>query len=280
MKLKKGIEVLLRGMGQIMFQKNEVTGALFLLGILVASLPMFVAASLGLAASTAAACMLKYNKKEIDDGLYGFNGALTGIALLFFFKEGAALIASIVAFSALSSVVMNAMLKAKIPPYTFPFVISAWIAIALISLTGAIIPQSSFPIQAIKLDLISGVTLGFSQVMFQANIVTALLFALGIFVSSKRAALFALLGSMIGFGFAAAISMPLGQTNHGIFCYNGVLCGIAFSGVNRHAMMGAVAASALSVVIVAGFALANIPALTAPFVFATWIMMAERKNLQ
>src|SRR4051812_40665661 len=78
----------LRGIGQIFFQENALTGALFVLGIVVNSPLMAAGAVVGSAIGTATARVLKYDEAEVSAGLYGFNSSLVGIATLFFFRPG------------------------------------------------------------------------------------------------------------------------------------------------------------------------------------------------
>ena len=276
---KELADALLRGMGQIMLQDNALTGALFLLGILVNSWQMFLAALLGVASGTAAAYLLKYGKKDISHGLYGFNAALVGVGLLFFFQPSALLAILIIAGSALSSMIMNFMHARKMSPYTFPFILSTWIVIALAGTAGILQPQPPAPALPLSLDIASALSMGLSQVMFQANILTGILFLAAIFVNSRANALFALLGSLVGALIALALSFPLGLISIGIFGYNGVLCGAAFAGSKKHALALAIASTALSVLMVYAFPLTSIPALTAPFVFSTWMVLALGKRL-
>jgi urea transporter len=262
-----------------MLQDNALTGALFLLGILVNSWQMFAAALLGLASGTAAAYLFKYDKKEISHGLYGFNAALVGVGLLFFFQPSPLLALLIIAGAALSTMIMNFMNARKMSPYTFPFVLSAWIIIALVGATGMLLPQPSPPPAPPSLDILSALSMGASQVMFQANILTGIIFFAAILASSRANALYALLGSLAGMLIALALSFPLPLISIGIYGYNGVLCGIAFASAKKHALALAIAASALSVFIVYAFPLIGAPALTAPFVFSTWIVLALGKKL-
>ena len=279
MTLKELSGTLLRGMGQIMLQDSPLTGALFLVGILANSWQMFLAALLGVASGTAAAYLLKYGKNDISHGLYGFNAALVGLGLLFFFQPGIPLVILIIAGSALSTVIMNFMHNRKMSPYTFPFILSTWIIIALVGATGIIASQPPLPAAPLSLDALSALSMGASQVMFQASILTGIIFFAAIFANSRANALYALLGSLVGMLLALALSFPLGLISIGIYGYNGVLCGAAFAGSKKHAMAFAVAATVLSVLIVYALPLASIPALTAPFVFATWIVLALGKKL-
>ena len=274
---KEFSDALLRGMGQIMLQDNALTGALFLLGILLNSWQMFLAALLGVLSGTVAAHLLMYSKEDISHGLYGFNAALVGVGLLFFFQPSVPLAILIIAGSVLSTMIMNFMHTRKMSPYTFPFILSIWAIIALVGATGVLPSQPSSPL-SLSLDILSALSMGFSQVMFQASILTGILFLAGILVNSRTNAIYALLGSLVGMIVALALSFPLGLISIGIFGYNGVLCGAAFAGSKKHAIAFAMAATALSVPLVYAFPFAGIPALTAPFVFATWIMLTLGKK--
>src|SRR5262245_553077 len=86
-----------RGIGQVFFQENALTGALFALGIALSSPLMAVGAVVGAAIGTATAWALKFDKSEVHAGIYGFNATLVGIATFFFFRPGAASITLLVA---------------------------------------------------------------------------------------------------------------------------------------------------------------------------------------
>ncbi len=83
------IRAVLRGIGQVFFQENALTGALFVVGIALGSPLMALGAVAGSAIGWATARVLKFDESEIRAGIYGFNSALVGIATLFFFKPGA-----------------------------------------------------------------------------------------------------------------------------------------------------------------------------------------------
>ncbi|NCA77090.1 MAG: hypothetical protein EOM90_12225 [Alphaproteobacteria bacterium] len=76
------ITTILRGVGQVMFQNNALTGILFLAGIFYNSWLMGLGAIAGNIASTITAKVLKYSDEDIKNGLYGFNGTLVGIITL------------------------------------------------------------------------------------------------------------------------------------------------------------------------------------------------------
>ena len=79
--MKLHIRTILRGVGQIMLQNNALTGLIFLAGIFYNSGLMGCGALFGNIISTSSAKLLKYPKEDIENGLFGFNGTLVGIAI-------------------------------------------------------------------------------------------------------------------------------------------------------------------------------------------------------
>ena len=79
-----GGRIVLRGIGQVIFQAHAGTGLLFLAGIAVASPVTAAGALIGAVIGPALALVLKYHRQELEDGVYGFNPTLVGVALLFY----------------------------------------------------------------------------------------------------------------------------------------------------------------------------------------------------
>lgn len=77
----KFLLILGRGVGQVMFQNNALSGALMLVGILLNSWQMALLAVAGNVISTLTAYISGYSREDINNGLYGFNGTLVGIAV-------------------------------------------------------------------------------------------------------------------------------------------------------------------------------------------------------
>lgn len=273
----KMIKIILRGVSQVMLQNNAFTGLLFLIAIFYNSWIMGLGALIGVIISTITAFILNYEKKDINDGLYGFNGTLVGIALFFFFKINILLICLVILGSILSSIIMNFMHKRKLYPYTFPFVLSTWILIVFIKFLNLIPFQTQELIKAENLNILSSLSIGFGQVMFQANIITGIIFFIAILINSRISAIYALIGSSIGILTALVFSFPLNLINIGIFGFNSVLCGIALADKKLSSLFYALVSIIISVFIINGMINVSIIALTSPFVFATWITLALRK---
>jgi len=278
------IKSILRGIGQVMLQNNAITGLIFLIGIFYASWLSGIGALLGVIVGTFTAIILKYKDKDIRDGLYGFNGTLVGIALLLFFEPTSLLFIFLILAVILSVVITNFMYEKKLLPYTFPFVVSTWLFIFLIRLLSISTSTISKSLVFTKIDFVSGISLGFSQVMFQASILTGILFFIAILINSRISAFYALLGSLLGLMFSLLFfPLSLNLINLGIFGFNGVLCGIVFSNRKWSDVINivfAIISIVLSVIILYGFLALNIIALTAPFVFATWIIIFIKNKIQ
>jgi urea transporter len=266
------IQSILRSLGQVMFQNNIYSGLLFLIGILYNSPILGVAAILGSAISISTAQILKYPKKDIENGLYGFNGALTGIALWYFFGFSTTTLFALIIGAALTSP-LNYYLKKIIPPFTAPFVIITWIVMYLLLLIFDI-PLVSSAAPAVNIfDLLSVSAKSFGQVMFQNNSITGLLFLLAIIVNSKRTAIYGLYAAILGSLFGLILKEPVSVINAGLMGYNAILCAIALADNKRNSFLWISIATIISVILNIGFSKLGIIPLTAPFVLSTWIIL-------
>ena len=186
-----------RGIGQVFFQENALTGACFVLGIALSSPLMAVGAVVGSAIGTATARLLKFDEAEMSAGIYGFNSALVGIATLFFFRPGAASIALLVVGCIVAALVTWLMRRyVPFPTYTTPFIVTTWALFFLGQALGAARVEPGGPL--VGVGFVEAVAHGVGQVMFQASIWTALLFLVGIALSDWRHAAWVLVGSVVG----------------------------------------------------------------------------------
>lgn len=266
------IQTILRGIGQVMFQNNIYSGMLFLIGIFYNSWLLGLAALIGTIISTLTAQILRYQKEDIRNGLYGFNGALTGIAVLLFFEINLPIILVLMFGAVLSSVLMN-FLKKKIPPFTAPFVIVTWLVIYTLLYLFKIPLLTSSVSAENQIHIFTGLTNSFGQVMFQENLITGLLFILAIFVNNKLMAIYAVYASILGLAVGWLLSEPISTINSGLLGYNAILCAIALTGKRLKDFNWITLAIILSTFLNIGLAKTGIITLTVPFVLATWIIL-------
>ncbi|HHT9138836.1 MAG TPA: urea transporter [Candidatus Wunengus sp. YC60] len=274
MTVKNFAEILLRGISQIFLLNNVITGILFLAGVFYNSWRMGVGAVIGVLVGTLTALLLKYNRDDINQGLYGYNSTLVCLAIFYFFGFSVPSIIAAFLGSVLSVFITNVMRsKWKLPTFTAPFIVSAWVVMAIL-LTFHIIPLQTSPLpNASKLEIIPALSGGVGQVMFLEDVISGIILFIGILVSSRVSALYALLGTGIGVVVAFACSFPLGMMNVGLFGFNGVLCGIVFSNKKWSSLILATASIVASVFVMYRMMNFGIITLTSPFVISTWLIL-------
>ncbi len=267
--------IVLRGIGQVMFQGHAGTGLCFFAGIAVASPIMAVGAIVGAILGTAVAHVLKLDRGEITDGIYGFNSTLVGIALLFYLKPQPLTWSLIIAGGVIATVITYALRRfARFPTYTAPFVVTTWLALlAAHAMAGTSVDVKPAAPPDTPGGFVTAVLNGAAEVMFGANVVTGLLFLVGIALSEWRHAAIALLGSIVGTALAYHHHDPSGTISIGIYGYNAALAAIAVF-LWRPSLLLPILGAMISVPLTEFFPRSlGLPALTAPFVAAAWVVL-------
>jgi urea transporter len=303
------VDNVLRGVGQVMFQDNPLSGALFLAAIgwgsYAAGVPQVsIAGLVAVIVATLTAEWLHADRAALNSGLYGYNAYLVGLALATFLAPGPLLWAYVVLGAAVSVVVMlgtaNAVQPWGVSALTFPFVLTTWILLlatyGFSGLTGTALPVGRVvtpfqPYEASPLniaDLAQGVLHSISQVFLKGNGIAAVLLLAGLAVNSLAAAAFALGGAILAVATAHVLGAESALITGGLLGFSPVLTAIALGTmfyrpswrVALYAALGTVfsviAQSALNVALTP-FA---IPALTAPFVLVSWLFLLPRQCFQ
>ena len=250
--------LILRGFGQIMLQNNPYTGLLFLAGILYNSWLLALAAIAGCIISTATAYVLKFDIKDIEKGIYGFNGALTAIAIYYFFGFNILSTALLVVGSSLSSI-LQFQIKRIINPYTAPFILVTWILLFIV--------HYLFKQPLVSINSIAGDT---SPILLTIGNSFGQVF-IGILINSPKAALYALVSVLLSTVISKLVSLPDSQIYTGLIGYNAILCAIAFSDSKRMATLWIILSVFLSLFIFEFIGLLGVIPLTASFVITTWV---------
>jgi urea transporter len=268
--------VIFRGIGQVMFQDHAGTGLLFLAGIAIASPLMAIGAAIGAVIGPVTATLAGFDHDEIQAGIYGFNPVLLGTASLFYLQPRALTWILVVIGSIVATFVTYLMrCYLSFPTYTAPFVVVTWILIIVAhSIAGTAIDVIPGPVSDVPVRFITQVLRGTAEVMFGANVVSGLLFIVGIALSNRRHAMLALLGSMLGTILSIYHRNPVPAIDLGIYGYNASLAAIAVY-LWRKSLLVSLLAAAISIPITEYFPSAQlgIPALTAPFVLASWTVI-------
>jgi len=299
------VDVNLRGVGQVMFQDNPLSGAFFLAAIawgsFAAGVPQVLLGGLvGVVAATLTAQWLRVDPAALRAGLYGFNGVLVGLALATFIAPGPLLWAYVILGAAVSVVAMSATVQVLqtwgMPALTFPFVLVTWMLLlatygfsglagSALPAAGVVIPFESVTATRVDVGLFVQATLhSISQVFLKGSVVASLLFLAGLAVNSVPAAVAAVAGAALAVVTAHLLGAESDLITGGLLGFSPVLTAVALGTVFNppglrsaaHAVLGTV----FTVVAQAAFNVAltplAIPALTGPFVLVTWIFLLPR----
>lgn len=174
----------LRGIGQIAFANNPISGLLIVLAVGLQSSWSASTLLVGIAAATLTACWLKLDRPSIRNGIWGFNGALVGLALGTFGSWGngggsLAWLGAIALGATLTTVLMQKLglwmaVHWRIPAMGIPFHIVAYLFLAI----ALYVPQPVFqlgtpppflnPAETLAgARLLSALVIGLGQIFFR-----------------------------------------------------------------------------------------------------------------
>lgn len=296
----------LRGAAQVVFLDNPWTGLGNFAAIIWAAIfgggsaAMAVAAVLATSIATATAPLLGASAANAARGLYGFNGLLAGVAVAYFLPAGPALWL-LVAVAAILSTVVAVALERWLAPYnlaglTFPFVASSWLVLlAAYRLPGlgtvafppaALVAPVAFGSAADALALGRGILTSVSQIFLIDNPTSGAIFLAGFAIQSRICAAYVLYGAALATLLAALLGADAQMVAHGLWGYSAALTapaiGCIFLQPGGRAFLLATAAIVLTLLLQAAtmalLAPVALPALTFPFVLATWVFLLAARR--
>ncbi|MFO0919871.1 MAG: urea transporter [Planctomycetaceae bacterium] len=150
---------------------------------------------------------------------------------------------------------------------------TTWLVLYVAHHSGlpAVVPVA--PVENEPFDMTSAVIKGISEVMFQANVLTGALFLIGIMLSSWKGAFWAIIGSLVGVMVGVSHDAPAENLSLGLYGYNAALAAMALA-LYRPSVMLPLMAAVVSIPFTEKFPLLGLPTLTAPFVLASWTIIA------
>ena len=265
--------IVLRGSSQLCFQTNELTGIIFLLATLVFSPVYTIYLLVGIIIGPVVGILLRSDRTLLEMGLFGFNPALTALALAYFFQPGLGVwIALPILCAVAAALTALAVRMFAFPTFAAPFLITFWIWWWL----SAFLPVSKAALESpddITHVFFQATFQGLGQAVFCVSIFAGMLYLLGVLLSNWRHGLIALMGSIVGLTVAHFGQADSTLINTGFFGFNGVLTAVSvwvFCGASiRLSLLGAILAT------VGLIALLNmpVPAMSLPFVLVSWLMI-------
>ncbi|XP_055273256.1 urea transporter 2 [Moschus berezovskii] len=242
------LDWVLRGMSQVMFVNNPLSGILIVLGLFIQNPWWAISGCLGTVVSTLTALILSQDKSAIAAGLHGYNGVLVGLLLAVFSDKGDYfwwLLLPVIVMSMscpiLSSALGTIFSKWDLPVFTLPFNIAVTLYLAatghynLFFPTTLLQPVSSVPNitwSEIQVPLLlRAIPVGIGQVYGCDNPWTGGLFLIALFISSPLICLHAAIGSTIGMLAALTLATPFDSIYFGLCGFNSSLACIAIGGM-------------------------------------------------
>lgn len=264
---------LLNGFSQIFLQRHPLCGLLCLLAILLTTPSLLGGALLGGVAGLLTAQRRGYAKADRQAGLFSYNGVLLGLLLSLHMRWSILLPPLIIACGGLSAILTQQWLKRTrsqhyLPAYTAPFVGLGWLLLSVVAPASGV-PQS---IEPNALTLLGALTKGIGQVLFLAHPLAGALIFIGLLLADVRAAAWALFGSVAGLALAL-LHHDFATALSGLAGYNAALTALALCHDRRRPWLP-LPGIVLALLITPGLAALGLPALTAPFILACWLVLA------
>ncbi|XP_028639034.1 urea transporter 2 isoform X1 [Grammomys surdaster] len=242
------LDWVLRGMSQVMFVNNPLSGILILLGLFVQNPWWAILGCLGTIMSTLTALILSQDKSAIAAGLHGYNGVLVGLLMAVFSDKGNYywwLLLPVIVMSMtcpiLTSALSTVFSKWDLPVFTLPFNIAVTLYLAatghhnLFFPTTLLQPATATPNitwSEVQVPLLlRAIPVGIGQVYGCDNPWTGGIFLVALFISSPLICLHAAIGSTIGMLAALSIATPFDNIYFGLCGFNSTLACIAIGGM-------------------------------------------------
>jgi urea transporter len=281
---------LLRSVGQIVLQRHAGTGACLLAALALCDPRLACAALIGATTANVCAVLAGHADDAIRDGLAGFNGALAALAAFTFIGDAPTAIAvALLAAAAcgwLGAPLGRRLARVDLSVYSAPCLIATWGWLALRAGSASAPPAPSVPSapapafadlfaahglvphsMVLALHALAGVLSGVAQSEFASSAPAGLLVLAGIALSSRRAARFALAGAALASVVELACGTPLADFDAGLAGFNGALTALATLTLGTRA---AFCATMFAAVLHLAAVRCGLPAMTAPFVLASW----------
>jgi urea transporter len=287
MEFSKFIKTSFVGVGQIFLQDNGWAGLLITIGMFFSHWALGVTCILGAIIGTLTAHILKYNKGDVLFGLYGFNGSLAFMCVIFTFglvDASSPIIWVLGAVSAvLTTLVMNLFVRNGKVAYTFPFVVTCWVTcwgVSQFGFMGLEQTTPALPDYTSTIDAIKSPFFAWAEVNFGANFITGIFIFLGIAIANPAAAMYSTAAATIGALFAHYIlGVDPNVLANGIYGFSPILVACAFVGPRIIDFIYVIVGVLLAVLIHHLFS-QFIATYTIGFIVSSWIMLVVKAQIE
>jgi urea transporter len=283
-----------RSMGQIVLQRNAATGGMLVLALLCFSPRLACALLIGtLTGNVLAHIFDDHGSPATRNDLHGFNGGLAALAAFTFIHDDSrasavAILAAVLA-TGLSNMLTRALSRWNLAAYSSPAVLVTWAWLPLsadqsFATSAARVASAASGVSllfnvapAFLRPCLEGIVAGLAPIAFAAGPAAGALILVGLLVARPSRAAWALGGSALGLALCTVFGTSAGVLQSGACGFNPALAALATC---RYGVKAAIAAIVLTLLIELAASAVGIPALTAPFVLASWVvqLLEQRFN--
>ena len=240
-KILEFIDSVLSGHAQMAFNDNSFSGIVLIVAIYIASPIQAVSGVWATIVATLVAYLIGVPRGLITSGLYGFNAALTGLAIPALIFSGSGLTSGLFLYSTLGgllSVLLTASFgnffsKWDIPTLALPFCITIFIlvpaSVLFSGLHGSVSAPMVIEIAAQEQNVwtmsefITASLNGLSQVIWVNNIGSSILYLLAILMASRIDVFSTILATLVSTSGGIAFGLPKDFMLLGLHGFNAVL---------------------------------------------------------
>ncbi len=241
----------LNSYSQIFFSNNKILASILLV-VSFLDVWLGVAGLVSVLIANLLAYIMGYDRKIIEQGIYGFNPLLAGLAVGIYFAASwqAFVLVIFVAILTLfiSLVLQGVMAKYTMPFLSLPFLFSVWLLVLgfsefsnlgisvkdiyqanyLYSLGGLELVKAYEWINNVPIALsLKTYFLSLGAIFFQYNLIAGVLISVGLLLYSRQAFLMSLIGFYAAYGFYIFLGVPTATLNYTYFGFNFILSAIA-----------------------------------------------------
>ncbi|XP_005224169.1 urea transporter 1 isoform X1 [Bos taurus] len=241
------VDWVLRGISQVVFVSNPISGILILVGLLVQNPWCALNGCVGTVVSTLTALLLSQDRSAITAGLQGYNATLVGILMAIYSDKGNYFWWLLFPVSAMSmtcpvfSSALNSVLsKWDLPVFTLPFNMALSMYLSATGHYNPFFPSTLItPVTSVPnvtwpdlsaLQLLKSLPVGVGQIYGCDNPWTGGIFLGAILLSSPLMCLHAAIGSLLGIIAGLSLSAPFEDIYAGLWGFNSSLACIAIGG--------------------------------------------------
>lgn len=254
---------------------------------------------LGNILSNELAIYYKYNREHIESGLYGFNGILTAMSVVLYIKNNTIMWFILIIGVLLSTIVTQAFKNLltdhfSIPVSTGPFVFCSWLILfaayqfSAVTVNTGIYPHfiTDYTGSTYKIiNLFDYIELFFkniSQVYFLSSPISGLIILIGIFISHRKSAYYAMLGSIVTIIIGEVLGVDKNILFNGLYGYSPVLISIALGCVFIkksfiHTILGIIITVFLQASLYSITASFAVPTFTSAFLLCLYLLVSAYK---